>query len=71
MRIIAPSENVVDAGEGDRQFESPPVKIHSVIVEALQVIAWRPLNVRPALAECFESAVEPFGKIRNGAAEMA
>ena len=71
MRIVAAGDDVVDAGEIDGELDRLRIEVDGVVVELLEVRAGRPRDVGAALAEGFEAAVEPFGKIRDRAAEMA
>ena len=71
MRIVAARQDVIDAGEGDRQVEGARVEIHGVIVELLEVFAGVARDVGAAIVEGFEAAIQSFGEIRDRAAQVA
>jgi hypothetical protein len=63
---------VTGAGELEHQAYCGGIEVHSVMEEVLhEVVAGRPIDVAAALGDGVESAVESFGKVGNGAAEMA
>src|SRR5260370_6477331 len=69
--IVAAGQDVIRARNVDRQLQRVAVEIYRVVVELLQVFAWRPIDIRTAFLECVESAIEPLDEIWNRAAEMA
>src|SRR5207248_8755413 len=71
MRIVAAGQDVIGAGEIDRQLQRADVEVHRVVVELAQVLARRTVDVRAALFECVKAAVEPLDEVRNRAAEVA
>src|SRR5882724_12147734 len=70
MRIVAAGEDVIGAGEVDRQLQRALVEVDGVVVELLQVGARRPVDLRAAVLEIVEAAVEALDQIRDRAAEM-
>src|SRR5882672_1566292 len=70
MRIVAAGEDVIGAGELDRQLQRALVEVHGVVVELAQVAARLAIDVGAAILERVEAAIEPLGEVRNRAAEM-
>src|SRR5258706_8822413 len=71
MWIVASGEDVIGAGEVDRELQRALVEVDRVVVELLQVAARRALDLRAAVLERMETAVETFGQIRDRAAQVA
>src|SRR3954452_8460200 len=70
MRVVAAGQNVIGACEVDRKLQRNLIEIDCVVVELLQIGARRTLNLRAAVLEVMEAAIEPFDEIGYGAAEV-
>src|SRR5262249_23035939 len=70
VRIVAAGQNAIGAGELDRERQRALVEVDGVVIELAQVGAWLALDVRAAVLERVEAAVQPLGEVRNRSAEM-
>ena len=71
MRVVAAGKHLLGAGERDRQFQSADIEVDGIEVELAQVRAWRAIDMRAAIAEGVETAVEPLGQVGNRPTEVA
>src|SRR5260370_17836843 len=70
MRIVAAGQDVIRARKVDRELQRVAVEIYRVVVELLQVFAWRPIDIPAAFLERLESAFEPLAAIRTPTAQV-
>src|SRR5882724_311656 len=69
--IVGAGKDLAGAGEADGQLKRAGIEVDSIVIKFFEIGAGRARDVFAAVGKSFIAAVEAFGEIRDGAAEVS